>query len=229
MYGVVRFLDTEPLPASTPEDYPKIIKSGIDEEGQHHKSPRGPSGTPTDPQGTKDFDLLVDTGREHLLNVYLHRKGYNIEMGFVTAGKEAQHGVRYIMVEDDKYHVRKWLPSSTSDLGSAWGGSHEWSIWFNELWGCKIEASWTGITEEQKTKMRRGMKSGEESHDDKGDQMEKVMQRYYNRLKWCRAQCGEKKPSFLCSKILQCWCQKEDWKYHKTYCGTETPIPEQYC
>ncbi len=139
-------------------------------------------------------------------------------MGFVTAGKEAQHGVRYIMVEDDKYHVRKWLPSSTSDLGSAWGGSHEWvreqgaaitkSIWFNELWGCKIEASWTGITEEQKTEIATWNKEradnrddeGEESHDDKGDQMEKVMQRYYNRLKWCRAQCGEKKPSFLCSK-----------------------------
>ncbi|KAK0217876.1 hypothetical protein IW262DRAFT_1463194 [Armillaria fumosa] len=49
MYGVVRFEDTELLPASSPEDYPKIIKSGIDEEEQHPLSPEitGPSGIAT--------------------------------------------------------------------------------------------------------------------------------------------------------------------------------------
>ncbi|KAF9046022.1 hypothetical protein BDZ89DRAFT_979399 [Hymenopellis radicata] len=265
MYGVIRFLDTELLPASTPEDYPKIIKSGIDEEGQHHKSPSitGPCGIATlfhragrldllerllDPKGTKDFDLLVDTGHEYLQNVYLHRKGYDIEMGFLSSGKEAQHGVRYIMVEDDKYRVGKWLPLSTSDLGSGWGGSHEWvrgqgaaitkSIWYNQLWDCRFEASWTGITEEQKAELatwnnRRAENEIEQSHVDKGDEMEDVMQRYYNMRKWCRAQCGEKNAPFQCSKCksaryCSAACQNEDWKYHKTYCGTETPIPEQY-
>ena len=93
----VRFLDTDLLPASSPEDYPKVIKSGIDEEGQHHKSPNitGPNGIATllhrigrpqllerlfDVNGTKEYDLRVRTGQKYLSDLYVKRRGVDVEV-----------------------------------------------------------------------------------------------------------------------------------------------------
>ena len=93
----VRFLDTDLLPASSPEDYPKIIKSGIDEEGQHPKSPKitGPSGIATllyrtgrpqllerllDVAGTEEYNLRVRTGEKYLSDLYVTRRGPEVEV-----------------------------------------------------------------------------------------------------------------------------------------------------
>lgn len=59
------------------------------------------------------------------------------------------------------------------------------------------------------------------------------MQRYWKRELRCRADCGVEKGKFNCSRCKRTRycsveCQKEDWKYHKTYCGTEEPVPKQY-
>ncbi len=93
----VRFLDTALLPSSSPEDYPKIIKSGIDEEGQHHKSPSitGPSGIATllhnigrqqllerlfDTAGTEEYNLRVFMPLEFFSDIYVKRRGLDVEV-----------------------------------------------------------------------------------------------------------------------------------------------------
>ena len=92
----IRFLDTDLLPASSPEDCPKVIKSGID-EGQHHKSPKitGPNGIATllhrvgrpqllehllDVAGTKEYDIRVRTGQRALQYLYVKRRGVDVEV-----------------------------------------------------------------------------------------------------------------------------------------------------
>ncbi|KAJ3481068.1 hypothetical protein NLJ89_g12239 [Agrocybe chaxingu] len=97
MHGVIRFLDTELLSASSPEYYPKIIKSGIDEEGQHPKSPKitGPDGIATllhrvgrlqllerlfDVTGTNEYNLRVRTGERYLQDLYVKRRGVDVEV-----------------------------------------------------------------------------------------------------------------------------------------------------
>ena len=97
----VRFLDTPLLPASSPEDYPKIIKSGIDEEGQHHKSPHitGPSGIATllhnigrpellerlfDTEGTEEYSLRVFTQVKYFSDIYVERHGLDVEVSNIT-------------------------------------------------------------------------------------------------------------------------------------------------
>jgi len=92
---------TDFLPASSPEDYPKIIKSGIDEEGQHHKSPNitGPSGIATllhrigrqqllerllDTTGTEEYNLRVITGENYLKDIYVKRQGVHVEVSSLT-------------------------------------------------------------------------------------------------------------------------------------------------
>ncbi len=93
----MRFEDTELLPASSPEDYPKIIKSGIDEEGQHHLSPEiaGPSGIATllyrlgrpellerllDVEGTHDFDFSMHIESKYFQDSYVRRRGRRVEV-----------------------------------------------------------------------------------------------------------------------------------------------------
>ncbi|EEB90229.1 hypothetical protein MPER_11588, partial [Moniliophthora perniciosa FA553] len=180
MYGVVRFLDTEILPASAPEDFPKIIKSGIDEEGQHSKSPAitGPDGIATllyhigypealkrliDTQGTKKFNLTVYCQSPYYQDVYVQRHGTLIEIGFVctATGRLADHGVRYAIQSDPVQRVGKWIPLSTSDVGSSWDGPEDWiraqgaavtkGIWFNQHWDQEIiDISWSGMSTSDK-------------------------------------------------------------------------------
>lgn len=97
----VRFLNNDLLPASSPEDYPKIIKSGIHEDGQHYKSPpiTGPCGIATllhkigrqqllerlfDTTGTKEFNLRVFMEAECFLDTYIKRCGLNVEVSNLT-------------------------------------------------------------------------------------------------------------------------------------------------
>ncbi|KAK0501356.1 hypothetical protein EDD18DRAFT_1278824 [Armillaria luteobubalina] len=163
MYGVVRFEDTELIPASSPEDYPKIIKSGIEDTGQHPLSPAitGPSGIATvlyrigrpellerllDVEGTHSFDFSMHFDSEIFLDSYVHRRGRMVEIGFMNEnGEEANQGVRYL-IEDSvpPYKIGAWKPVSTSDMGSPWGGSEFWvrghgeavakGLWYNEHW-----------------------------------------------------------------------------------------------
>jgi len=101
----VRFLDTPLLPASSPEDYPKIIKSGIDEEGQHHKSPKitGPSGIATllhkigrpqllerlfDTEGTEEYDLRVFMNWKSFSDIYVQRRGRNVEVSNIITARD---------------------------------------------------------------------------------------------------------------------------------------------
>lgn len=98
----IRFLDTDLLPASSPEDYPKIIKSGVDEEHQHHNSPNvtGPSGIATllhkigiqqllerffDTTGTEKFDLRISMNADLYLDLYVKRCGLNVEVSIIPA------------------------------------------------------------------------------------------------------------------------------------------------
>lgn len=147
IYGVVRFLDTQLLPASAPSDYPKVIKSGVDEEGQHPKSPtiEAQCGLATllyrmnrmdilekllDAKAVEEFEMRMYTDEKYLQEIYLRRTGYNIEEGFIGSdGEEARHGVRFRIVEEPEgspLRFGKWLPLSTSDLGADWGGTDSW-------------------------------------------------------------------------------------------------------
>lgn len=284
MHGVVRFLDTELLPASAPEDYPKVIKSGIDEESQHRKSPAitGPCGIATllhrigrpellerllDDAGTPEYYLRVYSDQNYINDVYVIRRGYNVEIGFINSnGEWAQHGVRYLIEHEDgsPYRVGKWTPLSTSDLNSDWGGSDIWvraqgaavakAIWFHKHFDReRIEVSWSGITVAGKAELEAWMQEraarlaekrkirtqeyearkaqyGEEHHR---IEAEMGMRNHYKSRLVCRADCGEQEPKLKCSKCKVAYycsaaCQREDWQYHKTYCGTETPIPSQF-
>lgn len=284
MYGVIRFLDTDLLPASSPEDYPKVIKSGIDDEGQHPKSPNitGPNGIATllhrvgrpqllerllDVAGTKEYNLRVRTGEDLLSDLYVTRRRLDVEIGFINSdGEWAQHGVRYRILpepEGSPYRVGRWIPLSTSDRGSEWGGTNIWvrgqgasvakAIWFLHHFDRDIEVSWSGMTEDEKQDLAVWSKERTErlaeqrkieekeyaAHKAKyGDKDSRVgkrmgMQAHYKSLMACRADCGEQRPKFNCSKCkiaryCSPACQAEDWKYHKTYCGTEKPIPKDY-
>uniref|UniRef100_A0A0W0FXQ0 Uncharacterized protein n=1 Tax=Moniliophthora roreri TaxID=221103 RepID=A0A0W0FXQ0_MONRR len=247
MHGVIRFLDTEILPASAPEGFPKVIKSGINEEGQHPKSPpiTGPDGIATllyrvgypealekllDTENTKQFDLRVHTGIKWLQDVYVQRRGNHIEIGFIdtTTGELAHHGVRYIIQRDPAQRVGKWVPHSTSDLGSPWGGTQIWvrgqgaavtkSIWYNKLYEAEtIDISWSGMTASDKDKLASFMEGRrirlaetrarasamyEERKAQIDDQFDgdQIKQAYHRHQMSCRADCGEMNPKLQCSK-----------------------------
>ncbi|KIM35508.1 hypothetical protein M413DRAFT_14514 [Hebeloma cylindrosporum] len=129
-------------------DYPKVIKSGIDEEGQHPKSPNvtGPNGIATllhrisgpellerllDVSMANEYNLRVRTGEEFLSDLYVKRRGgLNSQIGFIDdRGKWAQPGVRYRISPEPKespFRIGKWVPLSTSIMGSGWGGTDMW-------------------------------------------------------------------------------------------------------
>ncbi|KAK7038768.1 hypothetical protein VNI00_010653 [Paramarasmius palmivorus] len=288
MHGVIRFLDTEILPASAPEDFPKVIKSGIDEEGQHYKSPAitGPDGIATllhrigyqkalerllDTEGTENFDLRVRNGEDAWLkDVYVQRRGTNVEIGFINrkTGCLAHHGVRYIIKPDLTRRAGRWVPQSTSDAGSPWGGAEKWvriqgggvtkAIWYNKLWDvAPIDISWSGMSQSDKDELatfmqeRQAKLAEKEAQERAKDKEEKtrirdhgsfaehrldvvlMMQRYHKKQMSCRADCGEENPKMRCAKCkftryCSRECQMGDWQYHKSYCGTEEPVSEQF-
>ena len=93
----MRFLDTQLLPASAPNEYPKVIKSGVDEEGQHPKSPpiEAQSGLATllyrmdrmdilekmlDTKAVEEFEMCVYTEEKYLQDIYVRRIGCNVEV-----------------------------------------------------------------------------------------------------------------------------------------------------
>ncbi|KAJ8495710.1 hypothetical protein ONZ45_g12733 [Pleurotus djamor] len=177
MFGVVRFLDHPLLPASAPNDYPKIVKSGVDPERQHAQSP------PITPQcawatlfhkierldlleklldvdHVDHFYLKIVSHYRSFLSIYVKRKGRNVEVGFVENDKEAMPGVRYrISPPAPGYRFGPWTGYATSDNLQPWGGTQEWidgqgtyfakSIWINAYWdGTFTGLSFTGKTEE---------------------------------------------------------------------------------
>ncbi|KAJ8517275.1 hypothetical protein ONZ45_g5510 [Pleurotus djamor] len=174
MFGVVRFLDHPLLPATAPDGYPKIIKSGIDEESQHKKSPliTPQSGLSTllykmdrldilekllDVKNSQDFYMKIVPPDSIFQDIYVRRKGVNAEVGFKDRkGAEAMHGVRYrIEQAADGYRFGPWVGLATSDAGSAWGGTKVWidaqgsgitkAIWLHRYWnGTLADVSFTG-------------------------------------------------------------------------------------
>lgn len=133
------------------------------------------------------------------------------------------HGVRYVIMEEEEdepspYRFARWLPLSTSDLGSAWGGTPVWvraqgeaipkAIWFLSHWDNPFEVSWTGITEEEKTEFSDWLKVRREEiklkntklSDDDPKEPEDYMVRYRELRKACRADCGETNAKLRCSK-----------------------------
>ncbi|KAF4618872.1 hypothetical protein D9613_009655 [Agrocybe pediades] len=201
MHGVIRFLDTPDFPASAPDDYPKIIKSGIDEEGQHPDSPpvTGTSGIATlihhlgrpqlfeplfDFNKAEEFDLLVRTDDEFFDDVYVRRRGREVEIGFIDHEERwAQHGVRYRIEpepEGSPYRYGKWTPLSTSDLGEPWGGSETWvraqgaaiakAIWWNHIFDMpRVDVSWSDMTDEEQKDVDEWLKEREEKMREKAE------------------------------------------------------------
>ena len=145
----------------------------------------------------------------------------------------AQHGVRYRispLPEGPPYLIGKWIPLSTSDMGSGWGGSDEWvraqgaaiakGIWFHKHFDRDIEVTWSGMTEDEKEDLAAWLKAraerlaeqrkiGKEEYDARkakyGDthdlvEMKMGMQAYYKLRMSCRADCGEPNPKSSCSK-----------------------------
>ena len=115
----VRFLDSDLLPASSPEDYPKIIKSGIDEYHQHHMSPNitGPSGITTllhnigrqqllehllDTTGTEEFDLRIFMDADCYLDLYVKRRGLDVEVSIIST-------IHFSLILLDGLYVVVWL------------------------------------------------------------------------------------------------------------------------
>ncbi|KAJ6583942.1 hypothetical protein DFH09DRAFT_911069, partial [Mycena vulgaris] len=144
----VRFQDTLILPLSSPVDYPKIIKSGIDTT-QPPKLPAftGPDGTATlmhqlgrpevlkrllDAEGTATFAFRMKANSEKESDVYIRREGLVVELGFLfrTPAKRfidgPSPGVRYTVGDRPPappYKTGPWTPEASSDAGNAWGGT----------------------------------------------------------------------------------------------------------
>ncbi|KAK7038769.1 hypothetical protein VNI00_010654 [Paramarasmius palmivorus] len=282
--GVVRFLDYPSLPTSAPEDYPKIIKSGISPDGQHPKSPpiRGPDGIVTllhrlgqpeaidrllDFEKTHEFKLRVHTDeKDWYKDVYVKRIGCNVEIGFINLdGVWAAHGVRYRIEKEPNspYRYGKWTPVSTADISRSehWGGCQDWvrkqggqialAILIHRHYERKVDIRWTGLSHEdweaiQIHLLEQRMHLGEEKERRRKEYDAKLAEYQatdpeadiwmdfadlYREFLSCRADCGETRPKLRCGKCkftryCSLECQTEDWKYHKTYCGTEDPIPE---
>ncbi len=145
----------------------------------------------------------------------------------------AQHGVRYRISPEPAgslYHVGKWIPLSTSDLGSLWGGSDIWvrgqgaaiakAIWFQQYFDFDIKVSWSGMTEAEKEDLALWLKERseqlaecsrirteeyEERKAKYGEGHHRIetrmgMQAYYRSRLACRADCGEQNPKLSCSK-----------------------------
>ncbi|KAJ8517840.1 hypothetical protein ONZ45_g5032 [Pleurotus djamor] len=172
----VRFLDHPLLPAAAPDSYPKIIKSGIDEEGQHMKSPRitPQCGLATllyrmdrmdilekllDIQNTQDFYMKIVPPSWIFQEIYVRRENADLEVGFMNReGDEAMHGIRYrIEKAAEGYRFGPWVGLATSDLGCAWGGTKVWidaqgssitkAIWLHRYWnGSLADIDFTGKT-----------------------------------------------------------------------------------
>jgi len=92
-------------------------------------------------------------------------------------GEWAQHGVRYLISPEPSgspYRIGRWIPLSTSDLGSGWGGSEMWvrgqgaavakTIWFHDHFDWNIEVSWSGMTEGKKQDLDMWLKERAERH-----------------------------------------------------------------
>jgi len=172
------------------------------------------------------------------------------QIGFINSdGEWAQHGVRYLISpepEGSLYRIGRWIPLSTSDLGSEWGGTEVWvreqgaeiakAIWFHNHFDRVIEVSWSGMTADEKQDLDAWLKDRAERHAERskieGDEYdarkvkyganhhrveEKMgMQAYYKSRMSCRAECGEQHPKFTCS---QCKTAREYLGPRHSHCN----------
>lgn len=271
-YYAVRFLDTELLPASSPKDYPKVIKSGIRDEGQVRNSPAitGPCGIATllhrigrpqllerllDVDGTATFSFRVHTGREWLNDIYVTRQRRNVEIGFIVGNSWAQDAVRYTIEHEDgsPYRSGKWKAHSLSNYGTGWerdpisvavqsAGISKAVWWWKYDASPEIDVTWSGITSSEKEDLAAWLQDrkarlaeeakNEEANSENSEPEEDTWHKIRKDRLACRADCGEEKPELQCSscgvaRYCSRACQMDDWKYHKTYCGTEV-LPPQY-
>ncbi|VDB82936.1 unnamed protein product [Peniophora sp. CBMAI 1063] len=139
MHGVVRFEDLPDLgmPASSPSDYPKVIRAGIDEEGQHRKSPLITAkdgimmvlhrlGYPElvkrllDVDGTRDFELSIGFKEDYWKDSYIRRHGRLVETGLLTKDNPFPlPGIRYVIQDVDPtlpYTIGPWKAESATSL-----------------------------------------------------------------------------------------------------------------
>ncbi|KZV71664.1 hypothetical protein PENSPDRAFT_650526 [Peniophora sp. CONT] len=282
MHGVVRFEDLTELglPTSSPPAYPKVIRSGIDEEGQHRKSPPIVAkdgimmllhrlGYPElikrllDVDGTRDFELSLDFKDSTLMNSYVRRHGRLVEMGLRTeADPFPQTGIRYTIQDVDPalpYTIGPWKPESATTLSGTWGGNGSWiqaqgesiakAFWYQKYWNAALNSvSWSNIDDSTRADIKRWdaermakveaqrQKDNEEYEKQKAEyeasqtelpfDLVAVPRNYGKRLRRCRADCGAEECTLECTKCkltryCSRECQLEDWKYHKSICGTE--------
>jgi hypothetical protein len=155
-----------------------------------------------------------------------------LQIGFINStGQWAQHGVRYRIQPEpagSPYRVGKWIPLSTSDLGSGWGGSDVWvraqgaavakAVWWHKYYNLpKIEISWSGMTQAEKDdiviwlkeraeRLAERKKIEAEEYKERNakftpwDDGKMGMLEHYRLLMACRAECGEQHPKLCCSK-----------------------------
>lgn len=156
----------------------------------------------------------------------------DLQIGFISSeGEWAHHGVRYLILPPSSpYRIGAWMPMSTSDKGSPWGGSQIWvraqsavvakAVWFHKHFNNELEVSWSGMSdsekedlaawmEERAERLRQRRKIDSDEYEERkalyGDQHylveeEMGMDRYYKSLLACRAGCGEENPRLTCSK-----------------------------
>lgn len=156
----------------------------------------------------------------------------DLQIGFINCyGEWAHHGVRYLILPPSSpYRIGAWMPMSTSDKGSPWGGSQIWvraqsavvakAVWFHKHFNNELEVSWSGMSdsekedlaawmEERAERLRQRRKIDSDEYEERkalyGDQHylveeEMGMDRYYKSLLACRAGCGEENPRLTCSK-----------------------------
>ena len=173
-----------------------------------------------------------------------------------SEGLEADHGVRFIIVEDENspYRFGKWIPLSTSDNGSAWGGSPEWvraqsaaiakAIWWHRHWDYRLSISYTGITDTEKDDFERFMRGrlaqleeeeareeeihqrelAEFSGDSDKAEREWVTRKYNESLMRCKADWGEMSPTLQCTKCKFTRRLPLDWPH-----CTEVDVVPGYC
>jgi hypothetical protein len=112
-----------------------------------------------------------------------HDAYYCLQIGFISYGEWAQHGVRYLILPArSPYRIGAWSPLSTSDQGSPWGGSNIWvrgqgafvakAIWFHEHFNNPIEVSWSGMSDSEKEDLAAWLEERAELR-----QKEKILQK----------------------------------------------------
>ncbi|EJD50858.1 hypothetical protein AURDEDRAFT_182207 [Auricularia subglabra TFB-10046 SS5] len=183
MSAFVRFLDTPLLPASSAEDFPKVISGGIDEGGQHKNSPAitGPDGAVTllhqlgrpelierflDVPGTMAFMVTVK-GKTGFQDAFIKRMGTYLEIGLLDSMGDPDPCAVYCIEAPNPhlpYKTGPFVPATSygrmynsdkPDIVRFQGSVFTKAIWWHKYYTFPVQVDWSGMTLEQSEELKQ--------------------------------------------------------------------------